>query len=458
MAGWYIEEDTTLHFDWEWLSSSEPSDLALLKRRHPRFDDEYPWAVEFSHDCLAAGASLPKHIDMATILMGPIGYAYIVEICSVFDITLLDDFRRWDQWLLASIIRTVPAVYRNFQRQAEAFPGDMLQHYVSLESQVGEINSAEESLRHRFLLSLSSGGTTAMLEPLLASGLHLGRRATYYFEWASIKRNIDVALCLLDYGAEPSLEFVIDFCRHDHRDVLASRRQSKHFPRLLQRLLEAVSPLRNIHISSELWYGLVRIFTHATIMSEPDRTWKVSKFYASNCVDTVRVLLEAGLLHNSRLPRTPTHVANIKHGGWARSGLILAIDLQSYDVVDLLLKHGHDVEETGYSGNTPLRYAVELGLADHVRVLLDHDASVMSMTSEGRTIWQFAAMLHSQSHRRAVGPKTKRYSCRWPALELVELEEDDRVMSMICVQLKNLHDIDFQQLLKHDREEIKSMY
>jgi hypothetical protein len=427
MAGSYDEDENRgFNCDWEWISSPEPSDLALLKRDHPEFDDSYPWAVKFSHTCLAAGANIPQYIDMATVLVGPIGYDYIVEICSGFDVTLLDDFRRSDLWILASIIRTVPSVYRNFQRQLETFPGQRLQHYISIESQVREINSAEESLRHRFLLSLSTGGTTAMFEPLLASGVDLGRRATYYFEWAAIKRNIDVALCLLDYGAKPSLEFVIDFCRHDHRTVLESRRQSKYFARLLQRLLDAVGPLGNIHISSELWYGLVRIFTHATIMSEPDRTWKVSEFYISNCVDIIRVLLEAGLLYNSRLPRTTTHVAIGKHGGWAGSGLILAIDLQSFAVVDLLLKHGYDVEETSPYANIPLKYAVELGLSDHVRILLDNGARVMSMTGGGRTIWQFVAMLHSQGHPRMVAPITKRYRCRWPNRELIELEEDEK--------------------------------
>lgn len=177
-------EDVNRKFDRdsEWLSSPDPSDLALLKRNHPKYDGSYPWAVEFSHMCLAAGTNISQKYWHGNCFGGSNWtwlHSYNLFISRYYSSRRLSTVRPVDTSLhsphSAFCLSEIPASTRNFPKQR-------LQHYISIETQVREVNSAEQSLRHRFLLSLSTGGTLAMLEPLLISGVDLGRRATYYFE------------------------------------------------------------------------------------------------------------------------------------------------------------------------------------------------------------------------------------------------------------------------------------
>ena len=79
---------------------------------------------------------------------------------------------------------------------APGVPVNALQFYISAGRLTDEINRSHESLRHRFLLNLSVGGSISILEVLLFHGLLLGDPSTYYFEKATKRGRLDIAfLC-----------------------------------------------------------------------------------------------------------------------------------------------------------------------------------------------------------------------------------------------------------------------
>ena len=136
-------------------------------------------AIMLSSSLIDAGAELPSYVDFESILMSDYGLWYLQSICPHFDITEIENLPPPSRWIFACLVRTVPACYESVSRQIQGFPVSALQYYVSAERLAYEINGSQESFRHRFLLSLSVGGSTSMLDALHFHGLSMGELLTY---------------------------------------------------------------------------------------------------------------------------------------------------------------------------------------------------------------------------------------------------------------------------------------
>lgn len=155
---------------------------------------------------MGAGAQLPTSVDSASILMSDHGLWYLQSICHNFGNTEIGNLSPPSQWIFACLVRTVSSCYESVSCQLQGFPVNALQFYISAGRLTDEINRSHESLRHRFRLSLSVGGSISMLGVLLFHGLLLGDLSTYYFENATKRGRLDIAFLWLDYGACLSLE------------------------------------------------------------------------------------------------------------------------------------------------------------------------------------------------------------------------------------------------------------
>lgn len=106
---------------------------------------------------IGAGAQLPTSVDSASILMSDHGLRYLQSICHNFDITEIGNLSPPSQWIFACLVGTVSSCYESVSRQLQGFPVNASQFYISAERLTNKINRPHESLRRRFLLSLSVG-------------------------------------------------------------------------------------------------------------------------------------------------------------------------------------------------------------------------------------------------------------------------------------------------------------
>ena len=383
------------------------SDDILLDRSHG-YLLETQRAIMLSSNLIGAGAQLPASIDFASILMSDHGLWYLQNICPNFDITEIADSSQPNQWIYSCLVRTVPACYESVSRQLQGFPVNTLQFHNSPDRLANEINSSHESLRHRFLLSLTVGGSTSMIDALLFHGLSLGELSTYYFEQAYKRRRLNMAFLLLSYEASLSLEMLtrlLGYMKPDFPTLLLDPSKSEAFYHFLERALDFLSPLQELSDDDAIFESLVRIYQTVLLQPKPQHdTYRKSSSddYVPNKV--VKILLEAGLFRDSRLPvrywlfdlRSLTDAKNFE------SPLTLAIYARNTYAIKLLLKNGYDVDEIrhhfdGYCNcmehkGTPLTYAIWLGCGEAVAVLLEAGADVMKMGPQSQTAAEMAQL------------------------------------------------------------------
>lgn len=425
------------------------SDDILLDRVHC-YLSEIQRAIWLSSNLVGAGAQLPASIDFASILMSDHGLWYLQNVCPTFDITEIGTLSPPSQWIFACLVRTMSACYESVSRQLQGFPMYALQFYVSAERLTNEINSSPESLRHRFLLSLSVGGSTSMLDALLFHGLSLGDLSTYYFEKAIERGRFTMAHLLLKYGASLSLETstrLLVQLKHDMKTPLLNPRMSEAFCLFLERLLRPFRPLQELDGEHPVFESLVRIFQRALLESRS----KFIKYSESNGDDqspnrVVRLLLEAGLFRDSKLPALywSLNLLFLTSDNIDESPLTLAISVRNVYAVRLLIKYGYDVNEvhpgirTEGCGciehkGTPVTYAIWLGFNEVVSVLLEAGADVTKQGLQSQTALEMAKICVSIPGARGTIGYAK-------DIDLKDFKDDtgsrERIFAMVCADLK----------------------
>ena len=335
------------------------------------------------------------------------------------------------------------ACYESVIRQLQGYPRNAIQSYISAERLTNKINDSHESLRHRFLLSLSVGGSASMLEPLLFHGLSMGDLSTYYCEKAAEHRRLDMTYLWCSYGAFLSQETSIRLLKHmEHsiRTVLLKPRESQVFGHVLERTLKSCGRLQELGDEHTVFGPLVRIFQSALLPSKSQRlpgSKSDSDDHISNKI--VRLLLEAGLFRDSQLPTDywSLDLRLLTNDNIYESPLTLAISVHNTYTIRLLIENGYNVNEVyrNYANShgctlqkgTPLMYAIWLGFVEVVTILLEAGADVTTIGMVGQTAPDMAKVCLSC-------PK---------AAELQDRENDmesrQRIFAMVCANLVNKH-------------------
>lgn len=381
----------------------------ILLDRSPGYMSETQRAIMLSSNLIGVGAQLPASIDFASILLSDHGLWYLQNVCSTFDITEIADSSQPNQWIFACLVRTVSACYESVSRQLQGFPVNALQFQISPDRLADEINDSHESLRHRFLLSLSVGGSTSMIDALLFHGLSLGELSTYYFEQACKRGRLNMDFLLLSYGASLSQETSTLILEHMKPNFLKTlfldSSKSEAFCHFLERALDFLSPLQELSDEDAIFKNLVRIYQTALIQpkSQHDiyRTSGIDDYIPNKVVS---LLLEAGLFRDSRLPVSywSSDSRSLTNTDIVESPLTLAIYARSTHAIKLLLKNGYNVNEIHYwpidicSCNvykgTPLMYAIWLGCDEAVAILLKAGADIMKMGPQIQTAAEMAQL------------------------------------------------------------------
>lgn len=330
------------------------------------------------------------------------GLWYLQSICPNFDITEIEGLPPPSQWIFACLVRTVPACYESVSRQLQGFPVNALQFYTSTERVTDEINSSQEFFRHRFLLSLSVGGSPSMLERLIFHGLSMGDLSTYYLEKATKRGrgHMDMAHLLLSHGAFLSLETsttLLEYTKPELKTLLRDPSKLEIFFRFLMRALDSSGPLQEIDDQHAIFGRLVPIFQRALLQSKRQHVdYDTPSSDDCTCNKVVRLLLEAGLFRDLKLPARYWSF----HDCVKQSPLTLAIYVRNVYAIGLLLKNGYDVDGVHASKSkffsceeargTPLTYAVWLGYTEAVTILLEAGADVTKMGALGQTAAEMA--------------------------------------------------------------------
>ena len=360
------------------------------------------------------------------------------------------------------LVRTVRACYESVSRQLQGFPVNALQFHVSPLRLTDEINSSHESLRHRFLLSLSVGGSTSMLDALLFHGLSLGELSTYYFEQAYKRGRLNMAFLLLSYGASLSLETSTRLLEHMKPDFLKTLfvdlSKSEAFCHFLERALDFLGPLQELSDEDAVFESLVRIYQTALIQSKLQHdTYRKSGSddYIPNRV--VKLLLEAGLFRDSRLPVRywSFDLSFLTNDNIFESPLTLAIYARNTYAIRLLFKNGYNVDEVRHHFNgrcncmehkgTPLTYAIWLGCDEAVAVLLEAGADIMKMGPQTQTAAEMAQLCLST-------PMIIRDSKGCAKKNDFENRHDDmgtrhRIFDMVCANLQSKYGKDYTHMI-----------
>ena len=428
------------------------SDNILLDRTHG-YLSETQRAIMLSSSLIGAGVQLPASIDFASILMSDHGLWYLQNICPTFDITEIGDLSPPSQWIFACLVRTVSACYESVSRQLQGFPVNALQFYTSAERLTDMINSSHESLRHRFLLSLSVGGSTSMLDALLFHGLSLGELLTYYFEKAIKRGRLNMAYLFVAYGASLSLETsarLLDYMKPSLKTLSLDPSNLEAFCYFLEPALEAFGPLQGLDDDHAILESLARIYQTALVQSKSQHVGysrSISEDYRDK---VVRLLLEAGLFRGSRLPARywSINLLSLTNDNIYESPLTLAIYARNIYAIELLLKNGCDVNEVHHhfgenvdhtcveSKGTPLTYAIWLGFTEAVTVLLEAGADVTKKGPQGQTALEMA--------KKCVSTPFAKGTIGCPKDTDLEDCKDDtgsrkRIFAMVCADLKRKH-------------------
>ena len=354
-------------------------------------------AVRLTSDLIYVGAQLPTAIDFTSILLTDYGLWYLQSICPTLDITEIGNLQLPSQWIFACLVRTVPACFESVSRQLQGFPMSALQYYTSAEHLTGEINRSQEYARHRFLFSLVIGGCASMLEDLLSHGLSMGDLSTYYLEMATRRGRMNVAQLLCKYGASLSPEAssrLLEHMRPDLKTLLRDPSNSEAFCHFLVHVLGSCGPLQELDHEHALFESLVVIFQQALLLSNEEQTSSASNSDDCICNKLVRLLLEAGLFRNSKLPARYWSLHGLLgNGPMNESPLTLAIHMRNEYVIRLLLENGYNVDEIHRDRpadcmelkGTPLTYAIWLGFIDAVTILLAAGADVTKQGAQAQT-------------------------------------------------------------------------
>ena len=411
-------------------------------------------AVRLTSDLINSGAHLPASIDFTSILMTDHGLWYLQCICPTLDITEVDNLSLPSQWIFACLVRTVRACYESVSRQLQGFPVNKLQRYTSTQHLAGEINSSQGYFCHRFLLSLILGGSMSMLEPLLFNGLSMGDLSAYYLELATRRGRMNIAQLLWRYGASLSPETSVPLLVHmtpDFKTLLRDPRKSETFYHFLAQVLESFGPLQEVNDEHAIFESLVLIFQQILLLSSEEQTRIASNSDDGICNETVRLLLEAGLFRDSKLPaRYWSFHDLLRNGGMKNSPLTLAIYVRNVYAIKLLLKNGYDVDEVHVGTHcveargTPLAYAIWLGFIEIVTILLATGADVTKMGAQGQTAAVFAEKCVSL-------PISTKY------IGFVDNTDSDRredgtasrrqIFAMVCADLETRHGMKYEEFV-----------
>ena len=408
-------------------------------------------AVLLSSKLIDAGAQVPPCVDFVSILMLDHGHWYLQTVCPSFDITEIGDLSPPSQWIFACLVRTVSACYESVSRQLQGFPVSALQYHLSAERLTNEINVSQKSLRHRFILSLTVGGSTSMLEALLFHGLSMGDLSTYYLEKATERKRLDMAYLLFNYGASLSLEtstHLLELARADLKKLLLDPRKSEAFCHLLRRTLESCGPLQEISNEHAIFESLIRIFQTALLQSKTQYVCSSkSSFDSSTSNVIIRLLLEAGLFRDSKLPARywSFNLLLLTNDTIDESPLTLAIYARNAYAIGLLLKFGYDVDESISCVNdankcdcmehkgTPLMYAIWLRFTEAVAILLEAGADVTKMGARGQTAPELAKVCLSAPIAQESIVCTKD-TCLGDCVD--NTGSRHRIFTMICANVK----------------------
>ena len=334
-----------------------------------------------------------------------------------------------------------------------------LRFYTSAERLTNEINSSHESLRHRFLLSMSVGGSTSMVEALTENGLSMGDLSIYYYEKALERGRLKMAYLLLSNRGFSSLETSIRHIEHmapNFRKLLNDPSKSKTFCRILARALEPLGPLQKLDDKHAIFLSLVMIFQDALLESNvqlSDGSRSSSNAYTCNAV--VRLLLEAGLFRDSKLPAYYwSRLLFVNNRAFYESPLTLAIFVRNAYAVRLLLQNGYDADEVYYYQvgglpcmeyeGSPLTYATWLGFADAVTILLEAGADVTKKGSLGQTAPEMAKTC--VSFLDAILPVG---CCRCDGFERIKEEKFSRheIATVIFANLETRHGMNYENFI-----------
>ena len=431
----------------------------ILLDRSPGYLSETQRAIVLSSNLIGAGAQLPASIDFASILMSDHGLWYLQSICHTLDIAEIGNLPLPSQWIFACLVRTVSACRESVTCQLQGYPVNSQHFYLSAERLTDEINSSHQSLRHRFLLSMSVGGSVSMLGPLLFHGLSLGELSTYYLEKATKRERLNMACLFSNYGASLSLETstrLLQLMNHDlKRSIPLSNLEALYL--FLERALELYDPLQELDDEHAIFECLVRIFQRALLQSRTQDT-ACSKSNDDDRIlkKIVRLLLEAGLFRNSKLPACYWSLRLLtRNDKYYESPLTLAIRVRNVYVIRLLLDYRYDVNELHQNPpvrrhdcmehrGTPLTYATWLGFIEVVTVLLEAGADVTKMGRQGQTAAEMAKKC------LAVPIANESLSCANDTGH--EHYEDDRgsrnqIFTMVCANLKSTHGKIFEDFI-----------
>ena len=431
---------------------------AILSDNARGYLSETQRAVRLTSDLIDdSGAQLPSSIDFTSILMTDYGLWYLQCICPTLDITEVENLSLPSQWIFACLVGTVPACYESVSRQLQGFPVNTLRRYTRAERLTERINSSPEHLRHRFLLSLSVGGCASILEGLLFYGLSIGDFPTHYLEMAAIRGHSDFIQLLLKHGAflspETSTRLLLHMKSH-LTTFLRDPSKSEAFYHFLAQALDSCGPLQELDDEHALFESLVFVFQIALLLPNEEQTSSTSNSDDCICNKVVRLLLEAGLFRDSKLPARYWSFHNLHRDGDINdSPLTLAIYVRDVYAIKLLLKNGYNVDEVHRSDGTrsckelrgtPLTYAIWLGFIEAVIVLLAAGADVTKMGAQGQTATEM-------SNKCLSLPIPRGYKDVAEGIDSKDRKDEQCVrhliFNMVCADLEAKHGMQYQDFI-----------
>lgn len=212
--------------------------------------------------------------------------------------------------------------------------------------------------------------------------------------------------------------------------------------------MKLFGPLQEFDDEHDIFKSLIRIFQTALLQSKSQHirySRSSSDDYIPNKV--VRLLLEAGLFRDSKLParfwsynlRFPTN-ENIDE-----SPLTLAVYMRHVYAIKLLLRNGYHVNELHHysrsiedcccmeNKGTPLTHAIWLEFTEVVTVLLEAGADVIKRGPQDQTALPMAKGCVSTSIAKGLPGRAKDGS-------LEDCEDEigsrDRIFTMVCAELR----------------------
>ena len=396
-------------------------------------------------------------MDFTSILLTDYGLWYLESICPTLNIMEIENLSLPSQWIFACLVITVPACFASVSRQLLGFPMSALQYYTSAERLTNEINRSPEYTRHRFLFSLIVGGCTSMLEALLFHELSMGDFPVYYMGMATTRGRMDVFRLMLKCCASSSLETSARLLVHLNRElrrILPDPSKSETLYHCLVQVLESCGPLQEVNDEHAIFESLVLIFRQVLLLSSRGQTSIVSNSDDGICNKIVRLLLEAGLFRDSKLPARYWSIhGHLRDNKRRESPLTLAIYVRNVYAIKLLLESGYNVDEVHHGDDThnckeyrgtPLTYAIWLGFIEIVTVLLAAGADVTKMGAQGQTATEM-------SKKCLLLPIPRAYKDFAEDIDFKDRKDEQCVrrliFNMVCADLEAKHGMQYDQFI-----------